>query len=64
MKIRSLKRLCGSYGVLGRGDTIDLPNYLAAELIALNYAEPVDDTPAPREEVSQRKTKGRKNAAR
>lgn len=39
MKIRALKRLAGSYGLLDKGDVIDLPNYVANDLIAMGYAE-------------------------
>lgn len=39
MKIRALKRLAGSYGLLDKGDVIDLPNYVANDLVAMGYAE-------------------------
>lgn len=41
MKIRALKRLAGSYGLLDKGVVIDLPNYVANDLIAMGYAEAV-----------------------
>lgn len=43
MKIRALKRLAGSYGMLDKGDVIDLPNYVANDLIAMGYASAVED---------------------
>lgn len=57
MKVCALKRLIGSYGLLNKGDVIDLPNYLANDLLALGYAEAVDEKPAA--EVKVRKTRGR-----
>lgn len=61
MKIRALKRLAGSYGMLDKGDEIDLPNYVANDLIAMGYAEAVviadDGSDAATSEPS---TKGRR----
>jgi hypothetical protein len=39
MKIRALKRLAGSYGLLDKGVVIDLPNYVANDLIASDAAD-------------------------
>ena len=61
MKVRALKRLAGSYGLLEKGNVIDLPNYLANDLLALGYVEVVDDE-AKEPELSV-KRRGRKNAA-
>ena len=71
MKIRALKRLAGSYGLLNKGDVIDLPNYLANDLLALGYVEVVAEivsadaevVPAV-EAIPDKPKRGRKNASR
>lgn len=62
MKVRALKRLAGSYGLLDKGNIIDLPNYLANDLLALGYVEIFIDDEAAGPESSV-KRRGRKNAA-
>ncbi|HEU4985066.1 MAG TPA: hypothetical protein VFT58_05450 [Nitrososphaera sp.] len=37
MKVRALKTTLGSYGLLPRGKSADIPDYEAKELIALGY---------------------------
>jgi len=71
MKIRALKRLAGSYGLLNKGDVIDLPNYLANDLLALGYAEVVAEIVSADAEVvpavdatPDKPKRGRKNASR
>lgn len=67
MKVRALKRLVGSYGMLDKGDCIDLPNYVANQLLASGYVAAVDeDQPSPNEETvatPPQKRRGRKDAS-
>lgn len=60
MKVRALKRLAGSYGLLDKGDVIDLPNYIANDLIALGYAVAVEEVAAGGGVDEQRPAKGRR----
>ena len=65
MKIRALKRLAGSYGMLDKGDEIDLPNYVANDLIAMGYASAVEKAVAPTDEqVPEAKEQHRPAAGR
>ena len=41
MKIKALKTLVGEYGRLDRGDIVDLPSFIAGQLLALGYIERV-----------------------
>lgn len=65
MKVRALKSLFGSYGTLRRGDAIELPNYLANELLALGYVEKASEEVATIivPEISNEKRPGRPRKA-
>lgn len=59
MKVCALKRLVGSYGLLEKGDVINLPNYLANDLLALGYVEAVAEEVALEEPKRKRRGRGR-----
>lgn len=67
MKVRALKRLVGSYGMLDKGDCIDLPNYVANQLLASGYVAAVEeDQPSSDEKqivTPPQKRRGRKDAS-
>lgn len=58
MKIKAIKALVGDYGRLSKGDVIDLPNYVANQLLAYGYVELVRDEP---EQKPAPRGKGKKN---
>lgn len=55
MKVRALKSLFGIYGTLRRGEIVELPNYLANELLALGYVEIASDNDAPPEAINEKR---------